>query len=109
MSLITEQQAAALARGLLLEYLDQCTAARLHLGTAASLLGVSRTRVGSIKKALAEARPLGVSLEVFLRAKQLLDKFPAAREAGVLPATAQRGAAQDAVLEWFGIDLDTVN
>lgn len=106
MSLITAPQTAALVRGLLQQYLTECAARRLHLGTAATLLGVSRTRLGGLKRALRTGEPVGASLEVFLRAKQLLDRFPAAVEAGILPATAQRGLAQDRVLEWFGISLE---
>lgn len=103
MKLITDEQAGALTGALLRGYLKACEDNRLNATTAGAIIGVSATRLGSLKKSLAEGDPTGVKLGVFLRAKQFLASIPDATEAGILPAKAQRGAAQEAVLAHYGL------
>lgn len=104
MKLITDDKAARLVRALTVRYLDTCDEQRVNRGTAAKLLGMSRTRLGQLEKAVRSDDDAMVNLGVFLRLKQLLqDGYPAAEEAGVLPAPSNRGNAQTAILEFFGL------
>jgi len=104
MNLTSDQEAARVVRALTLQYLETCDVNRVNRGTAAKLLGVSRTRLGQLEKAAKAEETIMVSLGVFLRTKQVLEAVPKARESGALPASASRGKAQNAVLEFFGFN-----
>lgn len=101
MTLITDEQTAALVRRLLCQYIERCEELRLNQSTAATLLGLSTTRLSQIRKGIREDAPAAVSTGVFLRAKQFLASVDEARDAGVLPASSKRGEAQAAVLAYY--------
>lgn len=101
MTLITDEKAAALVRGLTLKYLDVCEEERVNQGTAAQLLGLSQTRLSQLKKAAREGGEVMIHVGTFLRMRQVLQGVPHAKEEGVLPAKSKKGSAQDAVARYF--------
>ncbi len=100
--LTDEDKVARVVRALTLRYLESCEANRISRGTAAQLLGISRTRLVQMERSASAGERMMVSVVLFLRLKQLLEGVTDAREAEVLPAASKRGAAQTAVLEFFG-------
>lgn len=103
MKLITDGQVDALTGALLRGYMKACEDNRLNATTAGAIIGISSTRLGTLKKAMVSGDPIGVKIGAFLRAKQFLASIPSATEAGILPAKSQRGKGQDAVLEYYGV------
>lgn len=106
-TLITDEQVARVVRAYILRYLERCDENRINRGTAARLIGVSRTRIGQLEKAARNADDsIMVNLDVFLRIRQLLPWMEQGQGEGVLPAGSTRGKAQNPVLEYFGIETN---
>lgn len=97
MPLVTEEQANSLALRMFGRYCELGEAARLNNGTLAELAGISRIRLGQLRKVLAGEMPSRTALGLvsFLRINQLVPRIEAGLAEGWLPAADSRGRAQD--------------
>lgn len=96
MSLITPEEARAVARSLWMRYCDLCDQARISKTTAAALVGVSPTRHSQLSS---EDKPATVGLVAFLRLNQLVPRIEQGLAEGWLPAGSIQGEAQRAAVE----------
>ena len=104
MNLIDEATTSTLIGTLVGGVLAASEANRLNTGTTAALLGLTAARLNALKASLKRGEVVNIRVGVFLRARQFLNSIDAAREAGVLPASSTRGAAQTNVLAWYGME-----
>ena len=93
----TEKQIKATSTAMLKEFLELVDQAHLNGGTAARILGVSRSRYTQLSKE--PEKPVALQAHIYLNLLWANQELARGLEEGWLPAGGYKGAAQHAVLD----------
>jgi len=93
----TEKQIKATSTAMLKEFLELVKRGNLNGGTAARILGVSRSRYTQLSKE--PEKPVALQAHIYLNLLWANQELAQGLENGWLPASGHKGAAQQAVLD----------